>query len=51
MSAAAQTLTREVIYQLVWSKPMTELAIQSGISDVGLRNICVNMNIPLSGLG
>jgi hypothetical protein len=32
------TLTREDLYELVWSKPMTELGKGFGISDVGLRN-------------
>ncbi len=51
MTTSAQTLTRHSLYELVWSKPMTELAKQFGISDVGLRKICVKMNIPLPGAG
>ena len=33
------TLTRQSLYDLVWSEPMMELAKDFGISDVGLRNV------------
>ena len=41
------TLTRRELYDLVWSTPMTAIAKKYLISDVGLRKICISMNIPL----
>ena len=34
------TITRRALYDLVWSKPLTTLAAEFGISDVGLAKIC-----------
>jgi len=39
-------ITREDLYKLVWSKPLTELAKEFGISDVGLAKICKRLNVP-----
>ena len=39
--------SRVELYELVWSKPMTHLAKELGLSDVGLRKICVKYGIPL----
>ena len=44
-------VTREELYELVWSEPMHALAPWFGISDVGLAKICRKMNIPLPGRG
>ena len=33
-------LSREELYDLEWSKPLTTLAKEHGISDNGLRKIC-----------
>jgi hypothetical protein len=43
--------TREELYEKVWSKPMSSLAKEWGISDVGLAKICRRYNIPRPGLG
>jgi hypothetical protein len=43
--------TREQLYEKVWSKPMSSLAKEWGISDVGLAKICRRYNIPRPGLG
>ncbi len=37
--------------ELVWSKPMTKLAEEFGISDVGLAKICRRNNIPVPPRG
>ncbi|WP_108808927.1 hypothetical protein [Aquimarina spinulae] len=44
-------LTRKQLYDLVWSKPLTQLAKEYAISDNGLRKICKKHNIPLPKLG
>lgn len=40
------TLTREELYELVWSRPMYKLAAEFGLSDVGLAKICKAEGIP-----
>jgi hypothetical protein len=45
------TLSREDLYELVWSKPMRDLAEDFGISDVGLAKRCRRLGIPVPGRG
>ncbi len=47
MSEDVSTVTREVLYEQVWSKPMTKLATEYGVSDVALAKICRRLDIPL----
>lgn len=44
-------ITRKMLYDLVWSTPMTKLADRYDISDVALRKKCVKHDIPTPGLG
>ncbi len=44
-------ITREQLYQLVWSKPMREIAGLLGVSDVALGKTCRRASIPVPGLG
>ncbi|MGJ8649506.1 MAG: hypothetical protein ACSHX4_04035 [Opitutaceae bacterium] len=47
MSEGKQTeLTREQLFELVWSKPATQLVSQLGISDVAITKACRRFNIP-----
>ena len=39
-------LKREDLYEHVWTEPMWKLAPKIGISDVGLKKICIKMGIP-----
>jgi len=39
-------LTREALFEKIWSQPTTKLAEEYGISDVGLAKICKKLNIP-----
>ncbi len=41
------TLSREDLYELVWSKPMVELAKDFSMSDVGLAKRCRKLGIPV----
>ena len=43
--------SRFELYELVWAKPMTHLAKELGLSDVGLRKICVKFGVPLPQRG
>ena len=44
-------LSRQELYELVWNKPITKLAKEFGISDVGLAKTCRRHNIPLPQRG
>lgn len=43
--------TRQELYNLVWSKPLTKLAQEFAYSDNGIRKICIKHNIPLPKVG
>ena len=49
--AVVESLTREELYEKVWSQPMTKTAKSYGLSDVGLAKICRKLNIPTPGRG
>ena len=44
-------LSREDLYELVWSKPMAELAKDFGLSDVALAKRCRKLGVPVPGRG
>lgn len=46
-----RTYTRKEFYDLVWSKPMTKLAKDFGLSDVALHKLCRRHQIPTPPLG
>src|ERR1043166_4069016 len=39
-------ITREELYKLVWSKPLTELPKEFGMSDVGVAKVCKKLKVP-----
>lgn len=41
-----QELTRRAMYDMVWSRPMTKVAEDLGISDVALKKICDKHRVP-----
>jgi hypothetical protein len=43
----ATTLSRQQLYELIWSTPMSTLAKTYQISDSGLRKIAIRMGIPI----
>ena len=45
------TLTREELYQQVWTTPMRRLAPAYGLSDVGLKKVCNLYKIPTPPVG
>lgn len=51
MTDQAVILSRKDLYDLVWSEPMTKLADQFGLSDVGLKKKCRRLNIPVPPRG
>src|ERR1700679_3446739 len=46
-----QELTRRAMYDLVWSRPMTKVAEDLGISDVALKKICDKHRVPMPSRG
>ena len=51
MSPEAITLSRQNLYDKVWSTPMHKLAREFGLSDVGLAKLCRRHDIPVPGRG
>jgi hypothetical protein len=45
------TWNRQELYEKVWQFPLRKLAVEYGISDVGLAKVCRKLKIPLPGLG
>jgi hypothetical protein len=43
---SGQSFTREALYKLVWSKPITQAAAELGVSDNGLAKICDRLQVP-----
>jgi len=46
-----RTITRRDLYDLVWSKPISTLATEFGISDRGLAKVCGRHRIPVPPRG
>lgn len=44
-------MTREELYQLVWSQPMTEVAKSLGVSGSYMARVCTHLSIPRPNLG
>jgi hypothetical protein len=51
MAVRGRTLTRRELYDLVWTTPMSKLAQDLGISDVGLKKVCNRRRAPTPGRG
>jgi hypothetical protein len=46
MGKDAKTISRLELYKRVWETPVTRLAKEYGLSDVGFAKICKKYNIP-----
>src|SRR5581483_6211105 len=44
-------VTREQLYEEVWTTPAVALSKKYGVSDVALGKICRRLNVPKPGLG
>lgn len=51
MTYRTVTFTREELFQRVWAEPLLRLAVDIGVSDVGLAKACRRAEIPLPGRG
>lgn len=45
------TYNREKSYEEVWAKPVVEVAVQYGVSDVAIHKICKSLNVPVPPRG
>jgi hypothetical protein len=45
------TLTHRELYNLVWSRPMTAIAEELGVSSVAFAKNCTKLNVPRPGRG
>lgn len=45
------SLTREKLYELVWSKPMQHIAKEYGVSDRALAKLCARKQVPVPPRG
>lgn len=46
-----QPVSREALYEEVWTDPVTKVAQRYGLSDVGLAKLCRSLAIPLPERG
>lgn len=44
-------MTREELYELVWSQPMTEVAKSLGVSGSYMARVCTHLSVPRPNLG
>lgn len=51
MTLQKTTFERQKLFDEVWATPVTKLAKDYGLSDVGLRKICVSLDIPMPPRG
>lgn len=51
MNSSGKELTREELYEKVWSAPTVQVAAELGISDVALAKRCKKLNVPKPSLG
>lgn len=45
------TYNREVLYQEVWSEPVSTVALRYGVSDVTIHKICKSLDVPVPPRG
>lgn len=44
-------LSRQELYELVWARPVTQIAEEFGLSDVALHKICKKHRVPVPARG
>jgi DNA uptake protein ComE-like DNA-binding protein len=51
VTAGRNIYNREKLYKEVWAKPVVEVAIKYGVSDVAIHKICKSLNVPVPPRG
>jgi hypothetical protein len=49
--ACVHTISREELYQQIWSRPMTKVAAEYGVTSTALKKTCNRHKIPTPGRG
>lgn len=44
-------LTREELYEMVWTEPVSRIARRLGLSDVGIAKVCIKLGVPRPSRG
>ena len=44
-------LSRQELYERVWSAPVSKIAPEFGLSDVGLAKACRRLKVPIPSVG
>jgi hypothetical protein len=44
-------ISRRELFDLVWTKPVTKVAVDFGVSDVAVHKLCKKHRIPVPGRG
>lgn len=48
---SARSISREALYELVWSEPLTKVGARLGVSDVAVAKWCKRLDVPRPGRG
>lgn len=51
VSGERNVYNREKLYEEVWSKPVVQVALQYGVSDVAIHKVCKSLNVPVPPRG
>lgn len=51
VSGQWNTYNREKLYEEVWAKPVVQVAVQYGVSDVAIHKVCKSLNVPVPPRG
>jgi len=51
VSGQWNTYNREKLYEEVWARPVVQVAVQYGVSDVAIHKICKSLNVPVPPRG
>jgi hypothetical protein len=46
-----ETITRKQLYDLIWSKPLTKVQLELGLTYAQIKSICNEKQIPIPGSG
>jgi len=51
VSGEGNTYNRQKLYEEVWTKPVVDVAVQYGVSDVAIHKVCKSLNVPVPPRG
>lgn len=51
VSGEGNIYNRQKLYEEVWTKPVVDVAVQYGVSDVAIHKVCKSLNVPVPPRG